>query len=180
MPGTLGFFPKLRWKLEAQDQVYVCVWGGSISMIASHHRHSMVNCVLLSLFYTQHNGSLGNSGQWGYRIWLWKWPHGTTLPSYDTKTSQGTSLRVGFWLSNKCKLKVIGWVWLKGSYKPSLPGIAQRLWDGPWVGGEEELLLQTMALGHSSKHTYNLPWKKIFGAEHSNLFLKNYLRLHLA
>lgn len=28
-------------------------------MIASHPRHSMVNCVLLSLFYRQHNGGLG-------------------------------------------------------------------------------------------------------------------------
>lgn len=28
MPGTLGSFPKLRWKLEAQDKVYVCMWEG--------------------------------------------------------------------------------------------------------------------------------------------------------
>lgn len=29
IPGILESFPKLRWKLEAQDKVYVCVWGGA-------------------------------------------------------------------------------------------------------------------------------------------------------
>lgn len=95
---------------------------------------------------------------WYYTVFLW---HQHKLRNF---------LEGWFWLGVKCKLKVFGWVWLKRSYKPSLLGIAQRLWDGPWVEREEEMPLQTMALGHSSKH--NSSWKKIFGAGHSNLFFK--------
>lgn len=170
MPGTLGSFPKLRWKLEAQDKVYVCVCGGgSISMIASHPRHSMVNCVLLSLFYRQHSGSLGNSGQWGYRIWLWKWPHGTTLPSYDTKTSQGTSLRVGFGSVTSANWRLLDESgWRETTNHPFQALHKDSGMDHGWAERKSCFSKQWHLVTHQNTHTtYH---EKIFGAEHSNLF----------
>lgn len=160
MPGTLGSFPKLRWKLEAKDKVYVCVCGGVYfyDCIPSQTFNGEL-CLTISILQTTQwkFGELWPMRVSNLALKMTTWYHTAFLWQQNKPRN---FLEGWFWLSNKCKLKVIGWVWLKGNYKPSLPGIAQRLWDGPWVGREEELLLQTMALGHSSKHTYNLSWKK--------------------
>lgn len=83
MSGTLESFPKGSWKSEAQDEV--CV--GSISMTTSHSGPSVMNCVLLSLFHSQHNRGVGNSGQWELQISFWEPPHVFILPSCNNKTS---------------------------------------------------------------------------------------------
>lgn len=177
MPGTLESSPKLRWKLEAQDKVYVCVWGGVhfYDRIPSQTFHGEL-CLTISILQTTQwrfgelcpmrvlNLALKMTA-WYYTVFLW---HQNKLRNF---------LEGWFWLSVKCKLKAFGWVWLKGSYKPSLLGIAQRLWT---MGGERGRDASPNNGTWSLIKTQLIMKKNLWSWTFRSFFFFNYLRLHLA